>query len=82
MDFPNGSRVEIRAAVTLPWRPGEVVDQDAFCWHVTLDTPVTADDWAGVSRRYGPTDTLTSVAVFKATEDLLPGTQIRPEGGP
>lgn len=78
--YPNGSRVEVRSSGSAPWYPGEVVRQDHMCWEVDLDSAVTGDQWSGVTRRYGGSDMIGLVSVFKATETVLPGSQIKAEG--
>lgn len=78
--YSNGARVEIRAGSSRPWFPGEVVRQDHMQWEVDLDAVISADQWSGIARKYGGGDPIGLVAIFKATENVLPGSQIKPEG--
>jgi hypothetical protein len=52
----------------------------ADCYQVTLDTPITADDWSGLTRKYAGSETLTAVWVHYHTESLTPDEHIKAEG--
>lgn len=61
--------VDVRANKAHSWRAGTVTSAAAGpggnCWEVTLDIPVTANDWSGATRKYGGTNTLTVVNIYK-----------------
>ena len=52
---------------------------------VVLDTEISANDWSGVTRRYGGSDLVggasSPVMVYTQVESVVPDELIRPEGG-
>ena len=93
MPFLVNDRVDVRADKAHAWRPGAVrhvpsEDHPSCpngCYAVELDTPVAADDWSGVTRRYGGSELVggpaNNVFVFAHTEKLAADDHIRTEGG-
>jgi len=88
--YSNGAFVDVRANKNLAWRAGTVTDDVAAgpnggCWEITLDAPITANDWQGVTRKYGGTENIVGnkVAIFKHADipGLTEGELIRTQGG-
>lgn len=91
MDFQVGERVDVRATKALLWNAGVVRTSGSqprcpdLCYGVELDTPITADVWSGVTRRYGGNLLVGTgsnyVFVPEHIAKIVPGDLIRPEGG-
>ena len=81
--------VDIRSAPNLTWRAGTVTDPDAGPGggniEVTLDAPITANDWTGTTRRYGGADNIKNnkVLISKNADlfGMTEGELIRTQGG-
>ncbi|MHA2064169.1 MAG: hypothetical protein ACXABY_07290 [Candidatus Thorarchaeota archaeon] len=64
--------VEVRATSALPWRAGVVTEVMSHCYRVTLDTPLAADTWMGITRKYGGTELVTIVNVMEHCDSITP----------
>lgn len=73
--------VEIRANSSQTWSSGVVTSMTNQCYCVTLDTPMTANAWLGVTRKYAGTELITVVNVTKHCPDIVPNMHIRTPGG-
>ena len=75
--------VDVRADDAHTWRAGTVTAVEDNRYEVTLDTPITADTWSGTTRKYGGSDTLDTVFIFKSVESMTSteGDLIRTQGG-
>ena len=69
--------VEIRANSSQAWVSGVVTTVLDDCYHVTLDTPMTANAWLGITRKYAGTEMITTVNVLKHCPVLVPEKHIR-----
>ena len=89
MAFAVDELVDVRATDALAWRAGTGVAADVGaaggCYEVELDTPITAADWSGVTRKYGGDELVggpsNPVFVFEHVNQLAPGELIRVQGG-
>lgn len=90
MPWSVDDRVDVRAKAGMTWRPGTVrattcAAHEDNCYVVELDTPIPADDWSGMTRRYGGSENVggpgREVHVWQHTEPLVPNELIRTEGG-
>lgn len=81
MSFEVDDLVEVRSGASRNWNPGVVVAVTRSHFLVELDTPITADAWSGVARRYGGNRGVGGVArpvrIRKHVEKLAPGELIR-----
>ena len=78
--FPAGSLVCVRATEALPWRDGvsQGLTPDGLCYSVDLDAPLpTADEWSGVSRRYGGGEPVLNVSVYTQVDFVVPDQLIK-----
>lgn len=75
-DYQPGDLVDVRSAAPT-WWPGVVSFVDDSKIVVALDAPVpNGNQWAGQTLRYGGTEPVESVTVWKASEAIqAPGTQ-------
>jgi hypothetical protein len=74
MPYNPGDLVDVRSGVPT-WRPGVVslVDDEKIV--VDLDSPYpTADQWSGVTRRYGGSEPVAVATIWKASEAVSDGT--------
>jgi hypothetical protein len=91
MSWSVGDRVEVRADKALAWRAGTVRHAPSEghpacpkgCYAVELDTPVTGDDWTGVTRKYGGSELVGSATnpafIYQHTDKVAEGDHIRSE---
>jgi len=73
--------VEVRSNDGQPWLPGVVTAVYPHCYRITLDTPLTANDWLGATRKHKGTELIAAVDVLKHCENLVPDMHIRTLGG-
>jgi len=79
--FPVGTEVDVRSRADLGWHPGVVVESDSRCWRVQLDAPnPTADEWSGVSRRYGASEPVLFAIIMCQVDFLVPDELIKLRG--
>ncbi len=85
MAFIVDDLVDVRASESMTWRPGVVRAVEGGCYKVELDTPISADVWSGVTRKYGGSDMVgtaaTPVFVYEHCDEVIPDELIRPQGG-
>lgn len=77
MSWNVSDPVQIRANSSQPWVDGVVTTDMAHCYHVTLDTPMTANDWLGITRKYAGGELLTTIDILKHCNTLVPDKHIR-----
>ena len=73
--------VEIRANSGQGWSAGVVTSLSETRYCVTLNTPMTANDWLGITRKYAGTELVTVIDVLKHCPNIVPDKHIRTPGG-
>jgi hypothetical protein len=77
--FPAGTLVSVRADPALPWRDGvsQGLTPGGQCYRVTLDTPITADEWSGKTRKYGGSNPVQNIQVYTQVDFVDPDQLIK-----
>jgi len=60
-----------------PWVAGTVTGKDAVCYQVTLNSPMTADAWLGMTRPRAGSSLVSVVTVMDHCSLLVPDVHIR-----
>ena len=69
--------VEVRSNSAQAWVAGVVTAISSVCYKVTLDVPMTANNWAGITRTRAGNELVYTVDVLKHCDALVPNMHIR-----